>query len=243
MKIDFYEEFPTKENLEKLKLIKYSIRLFVTARSVKEFRGLEKKVKQIKKDTEVAYWPILKNSYWISPFSNTEDLNELFNELNKYENHLLIDLELPSDRRFIVKNIFGYFKNKKIIIKFLKENKQRITTAQFPSSIISLFMKILGLDYNVNVEKSFMWYSSMNSNIMNRNIRKNLIKLKDKNNYSISLGTIATGILGNEPILSSNNLEKDLEFVEKEGFNKVIIFRLGGLNKDYIKIIDKFIDS
>ena len=240
MKIDFYEEFPTEKNLQKLKLIKYPIRLFIAEKSLEKFKGLEKKVKQIKKDTEVAYWPILKNSYWISPFSNTEDLNELFNELNKCKNNLLIDLELPRNKRFIIKNIFRYSRNKKIIEKFLKENKQRITIAQFPSSLISSFIKILGLDYNINLEKSLMWYSSMNPKIMNKNIKRNLSKLKNKNNYSISLGTIAIGILGNEPILSPSNLEKDLEFVKKEGFNKVIIFRLGGLDKDYIKIINKF---
>ena len=74
----------------------------------------------------------------------------------------------------------------------------------------------------------------------NQEIKKHLLKLKNKSQYSISLGTIAVGILGNEPILSPEKLEKDLEFVEKAGFKKVIIFRLGGLNKEYIKIIDKF---
>lgn len=240
MEINFYEEFPKKENFEKLKLIKFKTRLFIAAKSLKEFLEFEKRVKKINKRTECAYWPIVKNSYWISPFSNTQDLVELFNELNKCDNHLLIDLELPLNRKLVWKNIFNYFKNRKLIKDFLEKNKSRVTTAQFPSSIISLFMKIFGLDYNINVEKSFMWYSSMNSEIMNRNIKKNLIKLKDKNNYSISLGTIAIGILGNEPILSSSNLEKDLKFVKKAGFDRIIIFRLGGLNKDYIKIINKF---
>ena len=85
-----------------------------------------------------------------------------------------------------------------------------------------------------------MWYSSMNSNMMNKNITKNLIKLEDKSNYSISLGTIAKGIFENEPLLSSSDLEKDLLFVKKQGFKEVIIFRLEGLNKDYLKIINKF---
>jgi len=40
-----------------------------------------------------------------------------------------------------------------------------------------------------------MWYSSMNSNIMNKNIKKNLIKLKDKNNYSISFFSNAINII------------------------------------------------
>jgi len=243
MKIDFYEEFPTEKNLQKLKLIKYPIKLFIAVKSLEKFKGLEKKVKQIKRNTEVVYWPIVKNSYWISPFSNTSDLEKLFQELETINNHFLIDLELPKNRRLILKNLPYFFKNRKIIKEFLEKNKQKITTAQFPSSLISFSMKILGLDYNINLEKSLMWYSSMTPSLMNKNIKKNLYKLKNKGNYSISLGTIATGILGNETILSPNKLEKDLEFVEKAGFNKVIIFRLGGLNKDYMEIINKFIDS
>ena len=86
-----------------------------------------------------------------------------------------------------------------------------------------------------------MWYSSMNSKIMNRNVKKNLIKLKNKDNYSISLGTIAIGILGNEPILLPKSLREDLEFVKKAGFNKIVIFRLEGLNKDYIKVLERYI--
>ncbi len=240
MQIDFYEEFPTQESLGKLKLIKYPIRLFLAAKSLDEFRGLERKVRQIKKDTEVAYWPIIKNSYWISPFANHSDLSELFQELEKIKNHLLIDLELPRDRKLIYKNLPDFLRNKKLIREFLEHNRERITTAEFPASIISFFMKMLGLDYNIKTEKGLMFYTSMNSGIMNRNIKKNLKRLRDKENYSISLGTIATGILGNEPILSPKNLEKDLEFVNHSGFNKVIIFRLGGLSKEYIKIINKF---
>ena len=241
MKIDFYEEFPTKENLSKLKLIKFKSRLFIAAKSLLEFKNLEKQTKKIKGNIECAYWPIVKNSYWISPFSNTRDLIELFNELNKENCHLLIDLELPiRSKSLILKNLFNYFKNRRLIKTFLEKNKHRITTAQFPSSIISLFMKVLGLDYRIDMEKSFMWYSSMIPKLMNNNIKKNLIKLKNKNKSSISLGTIAIGILGNEPILSPNKLRGDLEFVKKAGFDKVIIFRLGGLNKEYIRVINRF---
>jgi hypothetical protein len=48
MQIDFYEEFPTEKNLEKLKLIKYPTRLFLAAKSLDEFREIERKVRQIK---------------------------------------------------------------------------------------------------------------------------------------------------------------------------------------------------
>ena len=118
MQIDFYEEFPIRENLEKLKLIKFKIRLFVAAKSLEKFKELEKQIKKIKKNVEVAYWPIVKNSYWISPFSNTEDLIDLFAKLDTIKNPLLVDLELPIlNKKMILKNLSSFSKNKKMIKK------------------------------------------------------------------------------------------------------------------------------
>lgn len=127
-----------------------------------------------------------------------------------------------------------------MIKNFLEKNKERVTTAEYPFAFVSKFMKLIGLNYEINSERSIMWYSSMFSEILNKKIKSNLKNIKNKNNYSISLGTIATGILGNEPILSPENLEKDLHFVNKAGFKKVVIFRLEGLNKKYVRVLEKF---
>jgi len=242
MKIDFYEEFPTDENLKKLKLIDFPTRIFVAAKSLDEFKKLEKRIKKINKKVECAYWPIIRNSYWISPFSNTKDLIDLFKELEACDNHLLIDLEFPLNKKMIFKNLFSWRKNKKIIRRFLEKNKARVTTAQFPSPLISWFIRLVGLDYDVKVEKSLMWYSSIISKSINERIKRYLIRLKNKSDYSVSLGTIAFGVFGDEPILSPEDLERDLMFVKRAGFEKIVIFRLGGLNEKYMDIIKKFID-
>ena len=242
MQIEFYEEFPNNENLSKLKLIKFPTKIFIAAKSVPEFKKYEKIAKQFKKDLKVAYWPIIKNSYWISPFSNTKDLIELFGELNSIKNHLLIDLELPLYKRWKMyfKNLFKFRKNKKLIKNFIEKNKNRVVTAEY-AHIFSKLRKFLGLSYDVNHEKSIMFYTSIRSKKLNRKIMQNLNKIKNKDNYSISLGTIAVGILGNEPILPPEKLEQDLNFVKKAGFKKIIIFRLEGINEKYIKVLKKFL--
>jgi len=240
MQIDFYEEFPNQKNLEKLKLISCKSRVFIAAYSIKEFQKFKKQAKKINKKITCVYWPLVKNSYWISPFSNTKDLIELFEELHKIKTPLLIDLEPPFlNKKLFLKNIFSFWKNKKLIKLFLEKNKTRITTAQHPLAN-SRMMKFFGLNYDVKSEKSFMYYSSMISKLISKKIKKNLMKIKDKRSYSISLGTIAKGILRWEPILSPRALGEDLNFVKNVGFNKVIIFRLGGLNKEYIAILNKF---
>ena len=49
MKIDFFEEFPTKENLEKLKLIKFPSKIFIAAESLEEFKKAEKTARKFNK--------------------------------------------------------------------------------------------------------------------------------------------------------------------------------------------------
>ena len=242
MKIEFYEEFPNKDNLKRLKSINFPTKIFMAAKSIQDFQKYEKIAKSYKKDLEVAYWPIVENSYWISPFSNHLDLVKLFDELKKIKNPLLIDLELPLRSRWKMyfKNFLSFRKNKKLIKKFLEENKKRITTAEYPFAFVSNFMKFLGLTYKINYERSVMWYSSMMKEKVNKIIKRNLSKIKNKKNYSISLGTIEIGILGNEPILPPNQLEKDLDFVKKIGFEKGVVFRLEGLNKRYLDVLNKF---
>lgn len=124
------------------------------------------------------------------------------------------------------KNIFHFRKNKKLIKEFLEKNKKRITTAEYIRGAYSKGAKFLGLDYDVKTEKSLMFYTSIIKKADENLWKKKIFQIKNKKDYSISLGTLARGILGNEPILSSENLEKDLQFVQKAGFKKVIIFRL-----------------
>jgi hypothetical protein len=243
MQIEFYEEFPNKENLKKLKFIDFPTKIFIASKSVEEFLKYEKIAKSYKKDIEIAYWPIIKNSYWISPFSNTKDLIGLFSELDKIKNSLLIDLEMPLRKRWKMyfMNVIRLWKNKKIIREFLENNKNRITTAEYIRSPLKNWTKFIGLDYNVKTNKSLMFYSST-INAETADIWKDKIReLKNKSNYSLSLGTIARGIIGNEPILSAENLDNDVKFVKEAGFEKVIIFRLEGINKDYIRVLKKFI--
>ncbi|MFZ5955614.1 MAG: hypothetical protein ACOYT4_04260 [Nanoarchaeota archaeon] len=244
MKIDFYEEFPKESNLKKLKLIDFPCRVFFASKSLEEFFDIEKNIKRINKKIDCAYWPIVKNSYWLSPFSNKNDLRELFFEINKINNHVLIDLELPfrARKKLMLKNLFCYFENKKLIKEFLEKNKKRITIAQFPFASIFYPLKFMGLNYDVNCEKSMMWYSSMNPNFVNNKIKRYLIHYRNKPNCSISLGTLATGILGNEPILSPENLKRDLEFVKTSGYEKAIIFRVEGLNQNYMQVIKHYLD-
>ncbi len=89
-----------------------------------------------------------------------------------------------------------------------------------------------------------MFYSSMKKSKNTQNSIKKIIIKKSrqyKQYFQVGLGTIAKEILGNEPILSHKELDKDLAFVKKHGIEVAVIFRPSGLNKKYLKIIKKYL--
>jgi len=61
------------------------------------------------------------------------------------------------------------------------------------------------------------------------------------NRFIAGLGLTAEGIYGNERIISAELLERDLRIAKAEGVKEVIIYRLGGLNKEYMDVIQKFV--
>ena len=90
-------------------------------------------------------------------------------------------------------------------------------------------------------KKIVMYYTSMH-NKLSPHLVHNIIKLRKKygKDLLVGLGTIATGILGNEPLLSPQNLQKDLQDMKNIGVDEVVIFRLGGLDSEYIKTLSKY---
>lgn len=256
MHINFFEEYPTIENLEKAKLIDFNSTIFIAAHSLREFYEYKKNLLDINNKLEVAYWPILPRTYWISPFSYTSDLKKLFKELkqNKEKLTVLIDLELPilKNKFLFIRNFLSFFKNKKIIGKFLKEAplyNLNITTSEYPpfGYFVLRIYRILGISFDnqkYGNTSCVMYYTSMISNkYIFKKITKTLVKIKKQKNKNLELGlgTIAIGVLGNEPILSPENLVRDISLAKDNNFKSVTIFRLGGFNEEYYKAIKSFI--
>jgi len=257
MRINFFEEFPIDKNLNKLKLINFNCSLYVAAKSFKEFESLKENIVKTNPKIEVAYWPILEKSYWISPFSYSYELKNLYNDLfkNKQEKPLkiLIDLEPPLlNKKLFFFNFFSFFRNKKIIKKFFKESRKLnldILTSEYPvlNRFVQKKLEWLGISYSIDKyphKKIVMFYSSMIKSKFLKNKIKGYIQKRSQKlgkNLQIGLGTIAIGILGNELILAPRELDKDLTFCKKQNIDTIVIFRLGGLNKDYIKIIKKYL--
>lgn len=235
MKISFFEEYPTKNNLNKLNLIKFPIKLYISAHSLKEFNKIKNKIKS-RYVKQLIYWPILKRKegYYISAFSKSESLNRIFDEVSGKKVIVMLDVEFPYTKKSLFfSQFFNSFKNKKIINRFIKKHKKVLCCENFFAG--SLF-KFLGLSFKIeNKKKIKMFYSSMLH--FSRKTKDNILTKLAKKKYILALGTIATGETGNEFILTPEELDKDLDILKKNKIKEVIIFRLGGLNKNYIRIL------
>lgn len=257
MLISFFEEFPTKENLDKLKLIARPSKLYLAAESLKEFEKIKKRIgsgSNSKKIKEMIYWPILKKKegYWLSPFSERKALLRIFNELKGSRTAVMLDLELPTTPNplLYITQLPSFIRNKLLIKQFIANYPGKVYLAEYYPVAKSRekLLEFLGLHYNSdnfypdsNPKIIKMLYHSMlpfGDNFFRKEMA--LGKKRYKHNYIVGLGVLSTGILGCEPILSPEQLKKDLLNAQKEGIGEAVIYRLGGLNKKYAQIIKQF---
>jgi len=223
MQISFFEEYPTKANLDKLKFVKWNSRIFVAAKSVSEFEGLRKKIlNKNKMVKEVCYWPVLSNAdgYWVSPFSRRNALKELIDDLMTAKKPITVlwDAELPMHRkRLFLTELPRFWGNKRIIKRFFrdaKKNKINLVVAEYPiiSKLQEHKMRFFGISFSLakyDHTRCPMYYTSMVKHAMTRSwMRAYLTSAvkEHKDKVCSGLGTIATGVNGNEPILSPEDL-------------------------------------
>ena len=254
MRINFFEEYPTQENLAKAKLIDFPSTIFLAAHSLEEFHSFKKQLHEINPNLTAAYWPLLPHTYWISPFSYTKDLKNFIadSKTNTEPLTILIDLELP-----LVKKAYLYFvniwsvpRNKKILKQFFLDAptcKLEIVTAEYltPNNFVKKFFHLLGIMYDTKTyphRSCAMYYTSMIPKMYFASVTDMIRRTKKEphSQLELGLGTIATGVMGNEPILSPEKLQHDLGFMRENNFTTATIFRLGGFNQEYHSIVKPF---
>ena len=245
MQISFFEEFPTKENLAKIKYVSFPTKLYLAAHSLEEFQRLKIPSSQVK---EKMYWPILKRKegYWLSPFSQRKALHRVLQEIKQSSVPILWDAELPTHTNpllYITQAPF-FLRNRTEIRDFIAQRKNISTAEYFPSSRLSeRILYTLGLSFKTKSHFPIkMVYSSMHDfgeSFLRREIKQ--AKKRFGKRLHIGLGTLTHGILGNEPVISLKILERDLRICKELGIEEVILFRLGGMNKEYQKVLERFI--
>ena len=249
MIISFFEEFPTRENLDKLKLVRWPTKLYLAARSLEEFNSIRSKIKNKNVD-EIIYWPVLgrKEGYWISPFSKRKALVRVFDEVEGRDVPVMVDAELPTTQNLLLylTQFLNFFRNKRLIEDFVKKRKRVYVAEYYPEGKRKeAFLSAWGLSFNPEMfgnKVIKMVYHSMHD-FDEEFIRDELKRgLKEHGkDFLVAYGAIAQGVHQNESILSCEQLKKDLEIAQDVGVKEVVIFRLGGLDGVYAEVVRKFI--
>lgn len=254
MQIDFFEEFPNDDSLSKLRIIKFRTNLYIAAKSAKEFLFLKSRIKKSYRNVAgVIYWPILEvnEGYWISAFSKTAAIKRITNELTKTNNGLsaLWDAELPIlNKKLFLTQLPHFFTNREIIQEILvhKYSNHPIIVTAFHKTGINRFFSSLACTYFHSGSFAYidMIYTSL-LKVKNKSSYLRSIIERNKNKfleYSVALGLIGRGVEDySTPLISPADLKRDLDIVQKEGIKNVVLYRLGGLNKNYLRVIEEFV--
>ena len=245
MIISFFEEYPNTKNLRKLKLVKWPTKLYIAAKSAAEFQKITSKIRN-KNVKEIVYWPVLdkQEGYWISPFSKTNALKRIFLELEGEKIPVMLDLELPTTQNplLYLTQSFNFYRNKALIGDFIRNYEGKLYLAEYypQGKIPELWLSWLGLHYVYPTTQVIkMMYHSMHyfkEEFVRAEFQRGVQELG--NRFVVGLGTIAVGVMGNEPILSLKQLQQDLQLAKNAGVKEVIIFRLGGLDVEYAATIE-----
>jgi hypothetical protein len=89
VKVDFFEEYPDLANLRKAELVGFDSTVYLAARSLPEFRSAAQRLHDVNPRLRPAFWPVLRKSYWVSPFSYPWELVALFEEILAYGKRIL----------------------------------------------------------------------------------------------------------------------------------------------------------
>lgn len=242
MIISFFEEFPYKENLQKASLIVWPSKLYLAAKSLREFDTLKKSINN--NITEIIYWPTLekKEGYWFSAFAKKQALQRIFNELHNKNVSVMLDLELPTRHNpfLYLTQLFNMNKNKRLVKKFIQDHRGKIYLAEYypQEGWRSILLRVLGLHYpqqkNQVVKMLYHSLHSFTNEFLTKQLRLGKINYP---HFIPAFGTITKGITKKEPILSPQQLLTDLKNAKKNQIEEVIIFRLGGLTKEYASVI------
>lgn len=266
MKFAIPEEYPTDENLSKLELFDFPIDVIIPALTIKEFEERKREIKQSNANIDrVGYWTLFPDdTYWLSAWQEPQKLERKLSEFRERgqeseEFYLVWDAEPPRSKPPFIPiwspKPFYFWYNVEKIQKFIKEAPKKynikIATGELPSTLPLWSEKKLeecGLAFNYGQIKGKMLYTSFGlippgKWILRQFLRKEIRKFKDyQGEFAIGTGCTAKGAWGKEPIMSLNDLKKDLDIFKEEKVKTAFIYRLGGLNEDYINLIRQYSD-
>jgi hypothetical protein len=175
-------------------------------------------------------------------------LERVLGEVEQARNvSVMLDLE-PSLKRSRLLHFQDFKRNKDYVSKFVKDapsmNIEVYTVEK--SYVPGFILEPLGLSYNPEEygnKQMKMFYSSFRRAVLPDLIVNNFFERKARQykerNTIMGLGCIIGGVHETEPVNNPEIMEYEIETAKAIGLEEVVIFRLNGLNDEYLKALSK----
>lgn len=256
MDIGFFEEYPTRDNLSRLQLVAFPADVYVAARSIAEFVRLRAAIAaDFRSVRTVGYWPILAlgDGYWISAFSGSNAIARVVQELRSTADPfpVLWDAELPLlNKRLFLTGLPALAANRRLIHRTVRDGAapHEIVVAQFPKrGLDELLARIAAVAFPFDdYHRLDMLYSSLLTVADRAGYLRRVIGEHSRRyeRYSVGLGLIGRGVEDHTtPLITAEELDRDLRIAAEAGVERAVLYRLGGLNEQYAAVVRRYAGS
>ena len=155
---------------------------------------------------------------------------------------IFLDLEIPllSPQRIL--KVGEWSTGYRVLRKFIEKRKKEIIRGEIPLCPQALG-KVLGLSYPwIRERVCYLLYSTLFPFWwIERKIKEGRELYGD--NFMVGAGCIGKGITRMERIISPEEIRKVLQLSRKMGVREVIIYRLGGLRREFIAVLEEMLSA
>jgi hypothetical protein len=254
MQFNYFEEFPTDENLEKARDLKGPGIIFLACPDLLTFMERAEKLSKINGSLKAGYWPVLDGSYWISPFGLSSELDRLSVEIASGEiDTMLFDLELPLlEKSMFLSGLSGFSINKQKIRSLFREARKMsvsVYTAEYPATgpVMHALFRLLGISYpdkeGTEHIKIIMFYPNSLLKLgfprfALKRMKNYITKLTRKypSRIEVGLGTIGKGKITRESTLNPEELSEQIKYFSEHRTEAITLFRLGEMTPEHFEV-------
>lgn len=241
--IHFFEEYPTEANLQRARLIGFPASVFLAAETWPDFERARALLNGINPMLTAGWWPVPTVSRALSVFSEVTELAALRRALAAApRGKILLDLELPiwAPHR-LLRTPRSLSRSREELDRLFSTalGRHDVWTAEWPPAAPDAVLRWLRITLPRATTRVYMLYSSTMPRRWRRFLLNRLRPRFESQSAGIAVGVLATGIAGDEPILSLARFQQDLQEAVRLGAATVVIYRLGGLEQRHVRVIEK----
>lgn len=241
--IHFFEEYPTASNLERARLIGFPATVFLAAETLDDFERARETLRKFNPSIAAAWWPVPARSRAMSVFCDPSELTPITEALGAASpGRVLLDLELPvwEPRRMLSRPSELRRARRELDRLFaVALARHEVWTAEWPPAAPGRVLRWLRIALPHARMRVYMLYTSTMPGWWRRLLLGRISRRFTGRRSAIAVGVLASGIAGDEPLLSVAAFERDLREAQRLRSAAVVIYRLGGLEPAHLRAIEE----